>query len=45
MNDVLTKHSLQNTFKTGVMYAWDTNVSFDKVDGFVTKNIQITDDQ
>jgi hypothetical protein len=45
MDEVLTEHNLQNRFKTGFMYARDTNVSFDKVDAFMTKNIQIADEQ
>jgi len=40
-NQVLQSHSLQNVFKNWYIYAWDTNSSFNKVDGFVTKNIQI----
>ncbi|AHB40878.1 hypothetical protein P148_SR1C00001G0063 [candidate division SR1 bacterium RAAC1_SR1_1] len=43
MQETIQKNNLINTFKTGFMYAWDTNTSFDKVDGFVTKYIQIKD--
>lgn len=42
---VLQNHSLENVFKSWYIYAWDTNSSFNKVDGFVTKNIQIADEQ
>ena len=38
---VLQNHSLENVFKAWYIYAWDTNSSFNKVDGFVAKNIQI----
>lgn len=41
IQQTIQKHNLINTFKTGFLYAWDTNTSFDKVDGFVTKYIQI----
>lgn len=41
--ETIEKHNLINTFKSGYIYAWDTNTSFDKVDGFVTKHVQIKD--
>ncbi|MCF7835054.1 DUF4012 domain-containing protein [Candidatus Gracilibacteria bacterium] len=33
--------NLQTVFSTDNIYAWDTNNSFNKVDGFVSKKIQI----
>lgn len=42
---VFKKHKLQNVFDDSNIYAWDTNVSYNKVDGFVTKNIQISDEE
>ncbi len=41
MQETIQKHNLINTFKSGFIYAWDTNTSFDKVDSFVTKHVQI----
>jgi len=41
--ETIEKHNLINIFKSGYIYAWDTNTSFDKVDGFVTKHVQIKD--
>ena len=43
ITDILQKYSLSNTFSTGKIYAWDTNVSFDKVDAFVHKSLELTD--
>lgn len=43
LQQVIEDHNLINTFKSGYIYAWDTNTSFDKVDGFVSKYIQIKD--
>ncbi|NOZ44963.1 MAG: hypothetical protein GXP45_07655 [bacterium] len=43
MNHFLKENNLMNVFDTGHIYAWDTNNSFDKVDGFVTKRITIDD--
>ncbi len=43
LQQTIEKHNLINTFKSGYIYAWDTNTSFDKVDGFVTKHVQIKD--
>lgn len=43
LNMFLQENHLMNVFSDGNIYAWDTNNSFDKVDGFVTKNIQIRD--
>jgi hypothetical protein len=42
-NQLLKKHKLTNVFDTWSIYAWDTNSSYDKVDWFVKKNIQIID--
>jgi len=43
--DVLTKHHLTNTFDADYLYFWDTNASYNKIDGFVTKYITILDKQ
>lgn len=37
----LKANHLQNVFREWYIYAWDTNVSYNKVDGFIDKNIQI----
>jgi len=41
---LLAKNHLFNTFRNDSIYAWDTNVSFNKVDSFVKKEIKIYDD-
>ncbi len=43
--ETIEKHNLINTFKPSHIYSWDTNTSFDKVDWFVEKHIQIKDSQ
>jgi len=43
MNNFLLNNHLMTKFSSGNIYARDTNNSFDKVDGFVAKNIQISD--
>jgi len=43
MNNFLLENQLMTKFSDENIYARDTNNSFDKVDGFVTKNIQIRD--
>ena len=43
LNDILKKYDLSNEFSSGKIYARDTNVSFDKVDAFVHKYIELTD--
>jgi hypothetical protein len=43
LNAVLQKYNLSNTFSTWKIYARDTNVSFDKVDAFITKSQELTD--
>lgn len=43
LNDVLQKHSLSNIYSPDNIYARDTNVSFDKVDAFVQKSMELTD--
>ncbi len=40
---VLQKHNLTNTFNTGNIYFRDTNTSYNKIDSFVSKQIQIVD--
>jgi len=39
--NILQKHNLINTFSDKKIYFRDTNVSYNKVDNFVIKNIQI----
>lgn len=43
--DALTKNNLTNIFDANHIYFRDTNVSYNKIDGFVTKHIQIFDEQ
>jgi hypothetical protein len=43
LTNILKKYDLSNEFSTGKIYARDTNVSFDKVDAFVHKYIELTD--
>jgi len=43
LNLLLTENNLSNTFSPNKIYARDTNNSFNKVDNFITKNIQIQD--
>ena len=42
---VLNKHNLTNIFDPNYIYFRDTNVSYNKIDGFITKHIQINDEQ
>ena len=44
-NAILNKHNLTNTFDPNYIYFWDTNTSYNKIDGFITKHIQINDEQ
>lgn len=44
-NAVLNKHNLTNIFDPNYIYFRDTNVSYNKIDGFITKHIQINDEQ
>ena len=44
-NAILDKHNLTNTFDQNHIYFWDTNTSYNKIDGFITKHIQINDEQ
>lgn len=44
-NAILNKHNLTNIFDQNHIYFRDTNVSYNKIDGFVTKHIQIIDEQ
>ncbi len=41
LNTFIKTNNIQTVFSTGNIYAWDTNNSFNKVDGFVSKRIQI----
>ena len=43
LQNVLLNHGLKTVYDSWYIYAWDTNTSFNKVDDFVTKNIQIID--
>ncbi|MEI6672374.1 MAG: hypothetical protein WCL02_03265 [bacterium] len=42
---ILNKHNLTNTFDQNHIYFRDTNVSYNKIDGFIIKHIQIIDEQ
>lgn len=44
-NAMLNKNNLTNIFDTNHIYFRDTNVSYNKIDGFITKHIQINDEQ
>lgn len=44
-NAILNEHNLTNTFDQNYAYFWDTNTSYNKIDGFITKHIQINDEQ
>lgn len=44
-NDIIKKHNLTNIFDPNHIYFRDTNVSYNKIDSFVTKHIQINDEQ
>lgn len=44
-NDIIKKHNLTNIFDPNFIYFRDTNVSYNKIDSFVTKHIQINDEQ
>ncbi len=44
-NAILNKHNLTNIFDPNYIYFRDTNVSYNKIDGFVTKHVQINDEQ
>ncbi len=43
LNTILQNYNLSNTFSSQKIYARDTNVSFDKVDAFVHKSMELTD--
>lgn len=45
LENVLSKHNLTNTFDPNYIYLRDTNVSYNKIDSFVLKHIQIHDEQ
>ncbi|MEI6118547.1 MAG: hypothetical protein WCP92_04930 [bacterium] len=45
LNATLTKHNLTNIFDPNYIYFWDTNTSYNKIDGFLTKHIQINNEQ
>ncbi|MBS8122391.1 hypothetical protein VAMP_379n50 [Candidatus Vampirococcus lugosii] len=40
-NDFLIKNNLSTQFEENKIYSWDFNYSYNKIDGFVDKNIQI----
>lgn len=42
LQNLLLSHNLKTVYNTWNIYARDTNISYNKVDGFVQKNIQIT---
>jgi len=43
LQNLLLSQWLKIEYNTWYIYAWDTNTSYNKVDGFVEKNIQIVD--
>jgi len=45
LNAVLNKNNLTNIFDPNYIYFRDTNVSYNKIDGFITKHIQINNEQ
>lgn len=45
LNGVLNKNNLTNIFDPNYIYFRDTNVSYNKIDGFITKHIQINNEQ
>lgn len=45
INMILNKHNLTNIFDSNYIYLRDTNVSYNKIDGFITKHVQINDEQ
>ncbi len=45
LNATLTKHNLTNIFDQNHAYFRDTNVSYNKIDGFVAKDIKIYNEQ
>lgn len=44
LQNLLLDHGLKTIYSTWFIYARDTNTSYNKVDDFVTKNIQIMDE-
>lgn len=44
LQNVLLNHGLKTVYNSWYVFAWDTNTSYNKVDDFVSKNIQILDD-
>ncbi len=44
-NTILNKNNLTNIFDQNHAYFRDTNVSYNKIDGFITKHIQIHNEQ
>jgi len=45
LSAVLNKNNLTNIFDPNYIYFRDTNVSYNKIDSFITKHIQINDEQ
>ncbi len=43
LNNFLIDNNLQNVFSTGKIYAFDTTRSYNKINSFLSKNIQILD--
>ena len=43
LQNLLLNYGLKTVYNTWFIYAWDTNTSYNKVDAFVKKNIQIVD--
>ena len=45
LNTILTKHNLTNIFDQNHAYFRDTNVSYNKIDGFIAKDIKIYNEE
>ncbi len=45
LQNILISHGLKLEYNSWFIYVWDTNTSYNKVDWFVEKNIQILDRQ
>lgn len=43
LNNFLTDNNLMTVFENGKMYFWDVNNSYNKIDGFVNKVVEIVD--
>lgn len=41
IQNIIEKNHFKTSFKSGFLYSWDANNSFNKIDKFVTKNLQV----